>query len=155
MQMQVIVEGPFLGRSRVCEPILRALPQWFGLEEATNQYLKDIEVYPTFLAQAGDDVRGFLTLVEHNAYSAEIHVMGVHPEAQHRGVGGALVQAAECYLRQRGAEYLQVKTLSPRHPDKNYARTRKFYLAMGFRPLEEFPELWGPENPCLQMVKSL
>jgi hypothetical protein len=26
---------------------------------------------------------------------------------------------------------------------------------MGFRPLEEFPELWGDANPCLQMIKSL
>ena len=27
--------------------------------------------------------------------------------------------------------------------------------SMGFRPLQEFPELWGKENPCLQMVKGL
>ena len=30
---------------------------------------------------------------------------------------------------------------------------RAFYLACGFRPLEEFPTLWGPENPALQLVK--
>ena len=62
---------------------------------------------------------------------------------------------AERHLGKRGFEYLQVKTLSERHPDLNYARTRAFYSAMGFRPLEEFPELWGEKNPCLQMIKSL
>jgi len=47
---------------------------------------------------------------------------------------------------------LQVKTLDKSHPDKNYACTRKFYEAMGFRPLECIPELWGKDNPCLIMV---
>jgi GNAT superfamily N-acetyltransferase len=153
--MGIIVKGPFLSRSSVCEPILRSLPQWFGIEEATNRYIHDIEESPTLLAQDGDRVVGFLTLVEHSAHSAEIHVMAVRPEMHRRGVGTALVQAAEHHLQQRGIEYLQVKTLSARHPDEHYGWTRKFYMARRFRPLEEFPELWGPANPCLQMIKRL
>jgi ribosomal protein S18 acetylase RimI-like enzyme len=153
--MGVVVQGPFVGKAVVCEPILRALPEWFGIEEATRQYIADIEELPTLLAILDDQVVGFLTLTLHSDYAAEIHVMGVHPEWHRHGIGRALVRAAEVHLRQRAIEYLQVKTLSPAHPDKNYARTRKFYRAMGFRPLEEFPELWGPQNPCLQMVKSL
>jgi ribosomal protein S18 acetylase RimI-like enzyme len=153
--MGTIVKGPFRGQSSVCEPVLRSLPEWFGIEEATGRYIQDTERFPTFLAQTGDDVVGFLTLVEHSAYSAEIHVIAVRPEMHRKGVGAALVRAAERYLRQRGLEYLQVKTLSARHPDENYARTRRFYLAMGFQPLEEFPDLWGTENPCLQMIKGL
>jgi len=81
--------------------------------------------------------------------------MGVRPETHHRGVGRALVERAEAYLRDKDAEYLQVKTLSAAHPDEGYARTRRFYRAMGFRPLQEFPTLWGEANPCLQMIKSL
>lgn len=153
--MGIMVKGPFLGRSFVCEPILRSLPQWFGIKEATDQYIQDIEEFPTLLAQEGDSVVGFLTLVEHNAYSAEIHVIAVLPEMHRKGVGEALVREAKRYLRQRGIEYLQVRTLSARHPDEYYARTRQFYLAMGFRPLDEFPDLWGPGNPCLQMIRHL
>lgn len=41
------------------------------------------------------------------------------------------------------------------NPDQNYERTRRFYLAAGFTPLEEFPDLWDERNPCLLMVKSL
>ena len=49
----------------------------------------------------------------------------------------------------------QVKTLSATHPDVHYARTREFYLSIGFIELEEFPELWGSANPCLLMVKAI
>lgn len=153
--MDINVQGPFLDQSAVCEPILRALPQWFGIEEATAEYVRDTDRLPTLLAALDGEVAGFLTLNQHSDYAAEIDVMAVLPEMHRRGVGRALLAEAEAYLHQRGVEYLQVKTLSPAHPDENYTRTRRFYQAMGFRPLEEFPELWGPENPCLQMVKCL
>jgi ribosomal protein S18 acetylase RimI-like enzyme len=151
----VKVQPPALGLSAVCEPILRSLPDWFGIEQASQQYVRDVEAYPTLLAGINDQAVGFLTLVEHSAFAAEIHVMAVL-EAYHRqGVGRALVNAAEAYLRERQFEFLQVKTLSARHPDEGYALTRAFYLSMGFRPLEEFPTLWGPQNPCLQLIKAL
>jgi GNAT superfamily N-acetyltransferase len=151
----ISVQGPLLGQSAVCAPILAALPEWFGIEEANRQYIQDIDQLPTLLATVKGEALGFLTLREHSEYAAEIHVMGVMPEMHRKGVGRALVSIAESHLRQRGVEYLQVKTLSPAHPDRNYARTRAFYLAMGFRPLEEFPELWGTANPCLQLIKGL
>ena len=150
-----MIQGPMLGQSAVCEPILRSLPQWFGIEEANAQYLKDIEELPTFLASVDEQAVGFLTLRQHNEYAAEIHIVGVNPGAHRQGIGRALQSEAEAHLRQRQVEFLQVKTLSPAHPDENYARTRAFYQAMGFRPLEEFPDLWGPQNPCLMMIKSL
>lgn len=153
--MEFTLHGPLLGQSSVCAPILRTLPEWFGIEEATRQYILDVEGMPTFLAVADGQVAGFLTFRQHSQYTAEIHVMGVHPQAHRRGVGRALIQAVEAHLRAQGIEYLQVKTLSPAHPDKNYAKTRAFYRAMGFRPLEEFPDLWGEQNPCLQMIKGL
>ena len=81
--------------------------------------------------------------------------MGVLPDYHRQGVGRALIQQAEIYLREMGVEYLQVKTLAATHPDPFYARTRAFYEAFGFRPLEVLPVLWNPENPCLIMVKAL
>jgi hypothetical protein len=70
-------------------------------------------------------------------------------------VGRALLAQAQDWLRQEKVEYLQVKTLAPSHPDEDYARTRAFYLAVGFRPLEELTGLWNEENPCLLMIKRL
>jgi hypothetical protein len=62
---------------------------------------------------------------------------------------------AEDFARSKHARLLTVKTLSPSHPDAGYALTRKFYEAVGFFPVEEFPTLWNPENPCLLMAKIL
>jgi GNAT superfamily N-acetyltransferase len=137
-------------RSRLCESILRALPDWFGIEEATAAYIRDVAELPTFAV--GED--GFLSLKLHNARAAEIYVLGVLPDRHRRGVGRALLAAAEDYLRARGVEYLQVKTLGSSHADEGYERTRLFYEACGFVPLEEIHGLWE-SNPCLLMVKRL
>jgi hypothetical protein len=56
-------------------------------------------------------------------------------------------------LARAGVEFLQVKTLSASDPDEGYQKTRAFYLSYGFRSLEEFPDLWSPQNPALQMIK--
>ena len=48
-----------------------------------------------------------------------------------------------------------VKTLVESHSSPEYAITRKFYRAMGFRRLTVLPELWDPADPCLLMVRPL
>jgi ribosomal protein S18 acetylase RimI-like enzyme len=155
VDVEIIIEGPSLGKSALCEPILRALPEWFGIEAAIVHYAQTIDDMPTYLAHMNGQAVGFLTIKQHFEHSAEIYVMGVLSHAHRQGVGRKLVQMAERTLRQQGIEYLQVKTLSPANPSLEYAQTRAFYLAMGFRPLEEFPTLWDEHNPCLLMVKSL
>ena len=40
------IKGPLFGQSELCEPILRALPDWFGIEEATRQYVVDMAILP-------------------------------------------------------------------------------------------------------------
>ena len=146
------------GLSDAVEPILRALPQWFGIEEATQMYVAAAGDNPTLLAVDTDRDSlpvGFLTLVQHSDASSEIYAMGVLPEYHRHGIGRALIEAAEGELRARGVRFFQVKTLSDKHPDEGYKKTRAFYLAMEFRLLEEFPDLWGPTNPCWQLVKAL
>jgi GNAT superfamily N-acetyltransferase len=152
---EVIIQGPSIGNARDCEPILRTLPDWFGIETAIQEYVVEIDAMPTFLAQKENKTIGFLTLNVPNPFTAEIHVMAILSEWHHQGIGRGLVLAAEKYLLAQGGHYIQVKTLSASHPDENYARTRKFYLALGFVPLQEFPDLWGVENPCLQLIKKI
>jgi GNAT superfamily N-acetyltransferase len=145
----VEVDAP-AARSRVCEIVLRHLPQWFGNEEATAAYIKDVAELPTF----GIDDDAFLSLKLHTTRAAEVYVMGVRLARHGQGLGTALLSAAEEYLRGRGYEYLQVKTLGPSCPDEGYERTRQFYEARGFVPLEEIHGLWE-QNPCLLLVKRL
>ena len=153
--MNFTIEGPQLNTSAVCTPILRSLPDWFGIEDAILNYSLEIDRLPTWLACELGQVIGFLSLKQHNPYSAEVYVMGVLQEAHHNGIGRALMAEAEAWLREQGVEYLQVKTLGSSHPDINYAKTRAFYLACGFRPLEEIKQIWDENNPCLILVKRL
>jgi len=137
-----------------CERILRALPEWFGIEEALRRYVADVPRLETLVAAEAGEVIGFLSIKRHNPSSAEIHVIGVHPDHHGRGIGRALMDAAEAALRADGTEFLQVKTLGPSRPNEPYERTRGFYRHLGFRPLEE-NDLWGEGNPCLILVKHL
>lgn len=149
------ITGPHYGKSAACEPVLRSLPDWFGIEAAIVHYTAEIDRLPTFLASSADSMVGFLSLKQHNPYAAEIYVMGVRQEAHRQGIGKALVEQAEKWLQAQGVEYLQVKTLGPSHSDPGYARTRAFYQALGFRPLEELSQIWDEHNPCLILVKRL
>jgi len=130
--------------------VLRSLPEWFGIEDATAAYIADVRELETF---AVDDA-AFLSVKQHNPRAAEVLVMGVVPEAHRQGLGTALLAAAEAALRGRGVEYLHVKTLGPSRESEHYAATRRFYEARGFVPLEELLELW-PGNPALLLVKRL
>lgn len=151
----ISIQGPYLEKALLCEPVLRSLPEWFGIEEANQHYLESIDEMPTFLSFDGDQVVGFLTVLQHYPTTAEIYVTGVSRQYHRCGVGRALLNAAEDYLQDLGVQYFQVKTLSDSHPDEGYVKTRAFYRAMGFHPLEEFKTLWGEANPCLLLIKHL
>jgi GNAT superfamily N-acetyltransferase len=139
-----------------CEIILRSLPIWFGIESAIVEYVANIESLPTFLAVDGDDQAiGFMTVKRHAPESAELYVLAVREQWHRRGVGEALLKSTEEWLRREHVRFLQVKTLAPIANSEPYDRTRRFYQAMGFVPLEVFPTLWDPRNPCLQMIKSI
>lgn len=136
------------------ERILRALPDWFGIEESLLGYVDAVRRLPGFLALEADDVVGVLLLERHFPEAAEIHLMAVHPDRHREGIGRALVEAAVAQLATDGVRLLQVKTLAASHPSEHYAHTRRFYTAAGFLHLGELPDLW-PGNPCLVMVRTL
>ena len=137
------------------EHILRALPEWFGQEESTLQYIKDADTMPTMLAKDGEEVIGFITLHYHFPETVEMHCLGILPAYHRKGIGRQLVGSVESHLKNEGVKFLQVKTVSSDRDCKAYAKTREFYLGVGFTPLEVFPTLWDKANPCLLLVKSL
>lgn len=142
-------------KDKVCETILRSLPEWFGLERYIQRYIKNVETLPLFAAEVQGNIVGFIALKFHNPCTAEIYVMGVKKPFHRRGIGSALVAYAENYLRKLEYEFLTVKTLADSVESAEYAGTRKFYDCVGFKPLEVFPDLWDPQNPCLFLVKFL
>ncbi|MCL2462589.1 MAG: GNAT family N-acetyltransferase [Defluviitaleaceae bacterium] len=143
-------------KSRICDKILRALPDWFGIEESIAGYVAEVRDLPFFAAYADDsEPIGFAALKPHNEYTAEVCVMGVLRPYHRQGAGKALIDRCVDECARAGRVFLTVKTLADTHPDEGYAKTRLFYRAMGFRPLEVFPELWDPSNPCLLMARYL
>lgn len=138
-------------KAKICNIILRALPDWFGIESSIVDYLKDVKELPLVVAFHKDLPVGFIAIKQHNEYTSEIHVMGILPEYQRQKLGKKLLEAVIPLC----SEYLTVKTLAASRENEHYARTRQFYVAMGFKPLEVFPELWGKDNPCLMMIKDL
>lgn len=157
--------------------LLGTLPEWFGRPESNAEYVADARVKETWTVRAPraeqarratsgqvvstaqgpalpGEVVGVLLVERHFPQVAEIHLMAVDRRHRGRRVGRALLTALEDDARRRGVRLLEVKTLGHSDPDPAYARTREFYAAAGFLPLEE-TDLWGADTPCLIMVKPL
>ena len=142
-------------KEAICLDVLKALPEWFGLPQAITNYARAVEELPMFGFDVDGEIVDFLSLKVHTPVAAEAYVLGVKKPWQGQGTGRKLFEAAETRCRKAGIKYLSVKTLAASHPDRSYARTRNFYQAIGFEPLEILPTLWSSENPCLLMVKAL
>lgn len=161
--------------------ILRSLPEWFGIDEANAAYIEAARKLPSYVARipspspnegasdrrtdgapsgtpSDDDTEivGVCLVEQHSEHSSEIHLLAVEREHRGMGIGRALMERVEQDLARQGKEFLQVKTLGASHPSPEYAATRYFYEALGYRALQELPadELW-PGNPCLIMIKAL
>lgn len=143
------------GSGGLCRRLLGELPEWFGIPETVDSLVDRAERATAVVAIVDGLEVGLLTLVRHTEFAAEIDVIAVAPDRHRQGIGRSMVERAECLLAQDGVEYLQVKTLADTAQYEPYERTRAFYAACGFRPLQVFPDLWNPENPALQLVKRL
>lgn len=55
---------------------------------------------------------------------------------------------------QMGFSFMQVKTVQKGYY-KQYDNTNQFYINLGFKEFEVFPNLWNEKNPCQIYVMSL
>lgn len=134
-----------------CVRVLRALPQWFGIESAIVDYGRDLESLDGWAAFDDDKLVGFVGLKRYQSRSVEINVIGVLPDYRNNRVGTRLLKVVESSLPGE-VKLLHMKTLAPSHPDEFYKETRAFWEAKGFIPMDAH-ELWGSDNPCQVMVK--
>ena len=142
-------------RSPLCRAVLEALPAWFGIPESREAYIAEVAALAMVAAYDGAKPVGFATLRPQTPATAELHLIAVLERHHRHGIGAQLLRRIEALAQQQGARFLTVKTLAPSNPDPGYAATRAFYERQGFLPVEVFPLLWGPENPCLLMIKAL
>ncbi len=138
----------------IAREVLEDLPEWFGIPESTEEYIRESGNMPFFAAVEGENVLGFISMKETSSFACEIYVTGVKKRAHRCGAGRAMFTAFEAYARERGYRLAQVKTVAPGHYPE-YDATVSFYRDVGFLPLEVFPTLWDESNPCLILVKAL
>lgn len=140
-------------KASIVKEVLLNLPEWFGLEESTQEYIDQSRKLPLLAAMALDEVIGFVTLKETSVDVCEIHCMGIKKEYHRQGIGHQLYKAMESIAKKKYL-YIQVKTVDEGRY-KEYDQTIAFYRNMGFKKVEVFPTLWDEWNPCLQMIKAI
>ena len=143
-----------IGREHVPVEVRRLLgtvPEWFGVAEANTAYVAAATTLPSWVARIDGSVVGVLLARPHNPRSSEVELLVVDRAHHRKGIGSALLRRFATDQLADGVEMIQVKTLGPSRDDEGYHRTRQFYEARGFVPLQEL-DLWGPDNPALVMA---
>lgn len=141
-------------KRQITRSILEALPDWFGIPEAREEYIKDSEGKRFICAFDADRPVGFLYLKETGKDTVELAVMGVLKECHRLGIGTRLFSRGKEIALKEGYSFIQVKTVQMgRYAE--YDQTNRFYLSLGFKEFEVFPTLWDECNPCQVYVMSL
>ena len=141
-------------KRKIARRILEALPEWFGIPEARENYIRESADEIMVASFDNDAPNGFLCLKETGRETVELAVMGVLKEYHRKGIGTKLFEAAKKIAVERGYSFMQVKTVQMgRYAE--YDRTNRFYLALGFKEFEVIPTLWDECNPCQIYVMSL
>ncbi len=141
-------------KRRISRLILEALPDWFGIPEAREQYIEESANQTFYAAYEEDHPIGFIYLKETGKDTVELHVMGVLKKYHRKGIGKVLFEKARDTATRNGYSFLQVKTVQMGRND-DYDKTNQFYLSLGFKEFEVFPTLWDESNPCQVYVMSL
>ena len=141
-------------KKAIVRTILEALPDWFGVPESREQYIAASADEILVAAMENGQHVGFLCLKETGKDTMELAVMGVLQPYHRRGIGRQMFQKAKEIAQEQGYSFLQVKTVRMGMYE-DYDRTNLFYLSLGFKEFEVFPELWDEANPCQVYVMSL
>ncbi len=141
-------------KESITRKILEALPEWFGIPEAREEYISDSRDQIMLAAKEKEKPIGFICLKETGRDTAELAVMGVLKEFHRQGIGKKLFNAAKEIAAEKGYSFMQVKTVQMGRY-KEYDETNLFYISLGFKEFEVFPTLWDEWNPCQIYVMSL
>lgn len=141
-------------KEKVCLKILEALPEWFEIPASRISYAKACRNLPFWVDREDGGEKGFIAMKETSQYAVEVYVTGVKKNYQRQGIGGKLFEAFYAYAKEKGYEFIQVKTVREgMYPD--YDLTNRFYQKIGFRELECMEGLWDEANPCQVYVMAV
>lgn len=134
--------------------LLGGLPEWFGVPENAARHAEAARANPTWLAREGRDAVGALVLTSPTDEACDLHLLAVRRDRHRRGVGLALIEAAEAHARGLGARFLTVRTPGPSASSARHAETRAACRALGFAALAELDGVWEG-TPMLLMGRPI
>ncbi|GIP44744.1 hypothetical protein J45TS6_32030 [Paenibacillus sp. J45TS6] len=142
----------------IVEKLVTDLPDWFGKDTTitdVEQASGSFEKAPFFASYDGNEAVGFISLKLHTPNSAEIGMMGVLSSQHGKGIGKKLVLHCEDFCKENKIGFFIVKTIDESSDNESYKGTRGFYKALGFEPIEVFPNFWGEGYSCLYSIKCI
>lgn len=154
MNMKIIKVADDEEKKKITRAILEALPEWFGIVEAREEYILDSVGKDFFCAMEKDKVVGFLYLKQTGKDTVELAVMGVLKEYHRKGIGRALFEYAKESIKESGYSFIQVKTVKMGMYE-DYDCTNRFYISLGFKEFEVLYTLWNENNPCQIYVMGI
>ena len=144
---------------RLCELINRVYDEaesgmWQanGTRTSPEQVAELLRTQELILAEYGSDVVGCVNVKVMKAGVAEFGMLVADPAHRSKGIGSALIAAAEDWARARKCETMRLELLTPRtwkHPSKEFLT--QWYARMGYHPecTEPLETLYPEKVPLL------
>ena len=124
-------------------------------EELIDCYLSDPvgSGYPTLVAEINSKVAGYICLgpTPLTEGTWDIYWIAVARDKQGKGIGSALLDAAEKTMREEKVRLAFIETSSK--PD--YKKTRNFYLSRGYKVVCQIDDFYAPGDDKLILLKRL
>ena len=113
----------------------------------------DASGYFFLFAEEGDRLLGYACFgpIPGSTHSFDLYWIAVDPSAQGRGIGRALMAAAENVMAGQGARLIYADTSSR----PQYEPTRSFYLACGYLEAAFLTDFYAPGDGKVIFVKTL
>jgi len=124
-------------------------------EELIDSYLHDpvSSGYHALVAENGSDVVGYIcygpTPLTDGTW--DLYWLAVDQEKRGRGLGGALIEAAEEEIRKAQGRLAIIETSSM----PAYEKTRRFYLGHGYGIIARIPDFYSPGDDKIILQKRL
>lgn len=140
--------------------ILKGVPEFKQVEipvaeEVIDTYLSDPQGsgYYILVAEENGRVRGYVCYgpTPMTMGTWDVYWMAVEREEQGRGIGTALLKAAEAEIREAGGRMTVIETSSV----PLYRKTLRFHLRSGYSQVARIPDFYEPGDDKLILQKYL
>jgi ribosomal protein S18 acetylase RimI-like enzyme len=103
----------------------------------------------TWVAQVGENIVGFVVANREQRDTGHIITLDVVEDWRRGGVGTALMNAAEAWVRQQGAQFIYLETA------EDNAAAQNFYRRRGYQKLRGLENYYGKGAAAWLMAKRL